>query len=73
VKERGIKENRPEAESQLKEKNPVFCREDACCQKVTLNIFEVSDWPSRMAESVEEAQGVGNAVLAPQCCIYILH
>lgn len=42
VKERGIKENRSEAERQLKEKNPVFCREAACCQKVTLNISEVS-------------------------------
>lgn len=61
VKERGIKENRSEVERQLKEKNPVFCREASCCQNVTLNISEVSDWPSRMAKRDEEAQGVGNS------------
>lgn len=69
VKERGIKENRSEAEHQLKEKNPVLCREAACCQKVTLNIFEASNWPSRMAKSDEEAQGVGNGYF----CTSVLH
>lgn len=64
VKERRIKENRSEAESQLKEKNPVFCRQAVCCQKVTLNI-----WPSGMAKSDEEAQGVGNGYF----CTSVLH
>lgn len=38
----------------------MFCREAACCQRVTLNKFKFSDCPSRMAKSDEEAQGLGN-------------
>lgn len=69
VKERGMKENRSEAESQPKEKNPVFCREAACCQRVTLKVSEGSDWPSGTAKSDEEARDVGNGLF----CTSVLH